>query len=244
VVERVEGDRNRLVKSFQVFCPVAMAGLGKLPETVEQRSIVVRMKRRRPDEDVAKLRRRQVAPEADALRARLEAWAAAHLGVLSAAEPDVPDELDDRSQDIWEPLVAIADTAGGDWPSRARTAAVALFSARDADDATLGVRLLTDVRTVFEETGKDGFASGDLAGHLALIEGAPWYRWGKDDKPLTAHALAQLLRRYEIKPRQHRIGGDSFRGYVRADFDDAFTRYLGPSPYECNNATSATSEAQ
>jgi hypothetical protein len=224
-VERCVGEGSKLtVKSFPVFAPVAMAGIGKLPETVALRSIVVRMKRRAPNEPVAKLRRRQVAPEADMLRSRLEAWAAAHLAVLADAEPDMPDELDDRAADIWEPLVAIADAAGGDWPARARDAAKALFGARRDDEATIGVRLLADARDVFGDT--QGFASGDLAGRLAAIEGAPWSDW--TDKGFTPHALAKLLRRYDIRPDLHWLDSVKIRGYRRADFEDAWARYLTP----------------
>jgi Protein of unknown function (DUF3631) len=222
-VERCVGEGSKLtVKSFPVFAPVAMAGLGRLPETVEQRSIIVRMKRRAPDEPVAKLRRRQVGPEAEALRSRLEAWAAANVEALAVIEPDMPCELDDRAEDIWEPLVAIADRAGGDWPARARDAARALFGARRTDEATIGVRLLADIRAVFGDA--EALASGDLAGKLAAIEGAPWAEW--TDKGFTAHALARLLRRYEIRPDQHWMGTTNIRGYVRAGFADVFARYL------------------
>jgi Protein of unknown function (DUF3631) len=224
-VERCVGEGSKLqVKSFPVFAPVAMAGIGKLPETVALRTIVVRMKRRAPDEPVAKLRRRQVAPEADALRARLEAWAATNITALAEAEPDMPDELDDRAQDIWEPLVALADLAGGDWPERARAAARELFGTRRDDEATIGVRLLTDARDAFGVV--DGLASGDLAGRVAAVEGAPWADW--TDKGFTPHALAKLLRRYDIRPGLHWVGTSKIRGYLRADFEDAWARYLSP----------------
>jgi hypothetical protein len=244
-VQRCVGDGSRQrVDSFPVFTPVAMAGLGKLPETVEQRSIVVRMKRRAPGETVAKLRRRQVGPEADALRIRLEAWAAANVSALAGAEPLVPDELDDRAGDVWEPLLAIADAAGGDWPKRARDAAIALYGARRADEQTIGVRLLRDVWEAFGDDA--GLASGDLAARLGAIEGAPWGEWSGQhrDKPISAHGLAKQLGKYDIKPRQHRLGIDSFRGYLRSDFEDAFNRYVLRPPDECNIDASATSQAQ
>ncbi len=224
-VERCVGEGSKLqVKSFPVFAPVAMAGIGKLPETVAMRSIVVRMRRRAPDEPVAKLRRRQVAPEADALRSRLETWAAANITALAEAEPHMPDELDDRAADIWEPLVAIADRAGGDWPGRARGAARELFGTRRDDEATIGVRLLADCRTAFGDV--EALASGDLAVRLAAVEGAPWADW--TERGFTPHALAKLLRRYEIRPGLHWIASATIRGYRRADFGDAWRRYLTP----------------
>jgi Protein of unknown function (DUF3631) len=239
-VERCVGEGSKLaVKSFPVFAPVAMAGIGKLPETVALRTIVVRMKRRAPDEQVEKLRRRQVAPEADALRAQLVVWAAANLTTLADAEPEMPDELDDRAADIWEPLVAIADQAGGDWPARARDAAKALFGARRDDEATIGVRLLADCRDVFGEV--EGFASGDLAGKLATLEGAPWA--DRTDKGFTPHALAKLLRRDDIRPGLHRLGVDVLRGYLRADFEDAWARYLTPPAGSVTRVTTVTTQA-
>jgi hypothetical protein len=244
-VQRCVGDGSRQhVESFPVFTPVAMAGLGKLPETIEQRSIVARMKRRAPGETVDKLRRRQVGPEADALRARLEAWASRHLESLTAAEPEIPEELDDRAGDVWEPLFAIADAAGGDWPTRARDAARALYGARRTEEATIGVRLLADIRDVFNTDA--GLASGDLADRLGTLEGSPWAEWSGQhrDRPISAHGLAKLLARYDIKPRQHRVATDTFRGYLRTDFEDAFARYVASSPDECNNRASATTQAQ
>jgi hypothetical protein len=226
-VQRCVGDGSRQrVESFPVFTPTAMAGLGKLPETVEQRSIVERMKRRAPGETVAKLRRREVAPEAAALRARLEEWASAHVESLMHAEPAIPDELDDRAGDVWEPLLAIADAAGGEWPERARTAARTLYGARRADEETIGVRLLRDVRAVFGDD--EVLASGDLAAGLGVIEGAPWAEWsGRDrDKPISPHGVAKLLRRYDIAPANHWIDATCVRGYLRDDFEDAWSRFL------------------
>jgi Protein of unknown function (DUF3631) len=236
-VERCVGDGAKMtVKPFSVFAPVALAGLGKLPETLEQRSIVVRMKRRTADETVAKLRRRHVAGEADNLRARAEAWATANLLSLEAIDPEMPDELSDRAQDIWEPLLAIADLAGADWPERARSAAQELFTARRDDEASIGIRLLADIRHVLGAC--EGLASGELAKRLADIEGAPWGEWS--DKGFTAHALAKLLRRYDIRPDQHRVGDNTFRGYLATDFADAFARYLKPT--ETPPAGSATTD--
>src|SRR5262249_42048164 len=146
------------------------AGIGKLPETIALRTIVVRMKRRSADEKVAKLRRRQVLPEATALRTRIKAWGEANVVALTDAEPEMPEELDDRAADIWEPLVAIGDRAGGSWPRRSREAARTLFAARRSDETTIGSRLLADIQLVFGDS--EGLASGDLAARLAALEGA------------------------------------------------------------------------
>jgi hypothetical protein len=105
------------------FAPVALAGLGDLPDTILSRSIIIRMRRRAPNESVEPYRRREVAPEGEALCGRLVAWAAATMGRLVTA-PEMPPEIVDRDADCWEPLISVADAAGGEWPDRARCNAV------------------------------------------------------------------------------------------------------------------------
>ena len=99
-----------------------------------------------------------------------------------------------------EPLLAIADVAGGDWPTRARDTLVGLALDRDVSEGTIGVRLLADIRAIFDDPAiakltdvdkGDGLASGDLAAALAEIEGTPWAEWGRKEKPITATALAR-----------------------------------------------------
>jgi Protein of unknown function (DUF3631) len=232
-----EGSRQE-VHDFAVFAPVAVAGLHKLPHTLETRSIVVRMKPRTADEKIERLRKRKIKDEAALLRARWEAWAEAHVEVLTGAEPNLPDELSDRAQDIWEPLFAIADLAGDEWAKRARAAAVELYAARDQDDDSIGRRLLADIRAVFDDPDRDdpvddekgqAITSGNLAAALAAIEGGLWAEWGKDDKPVTATKVARMLRPFGIGPDQYKVAGRKIRGYLRSDFHDAWRRHL-PSP--------------
>jgi Protein of unknown function (DUF3631) len=235
-VPRCVGEGTKMtVKDFDVFAPVAVAGIGKLPPTTETRSIVVHMKPRTKDEPVERLRLRKVRPIGEALRARWEAWAEVHVEELAEAEPDLPDELSDRMQDVWEPLLAIADLAGEGWAARASEAAKELFASRDQDDESIGRRLLTDIRAVFDDPERDdpdddahgqAIASGALATALAAIEGAPWAEWSRDDKPISATKVAWLLRPFGIRPGQHKISGRKIRGYLRSDFEDAWRRHL------------------
>src|SRR5215472_11871454 len=127
----------------------ALAGLGWLPDTILSRSIVIRMRRRAPDEIVEAFRRRVHAPLGEALRRRLTAWAAAILEEATAARPQMPQGVEDRNADIWEPLLAVADIAGGDWPSLARQTATALVAAAREIEPSLNIRLLADLRTIF-----------------------------------------------------------------------------------------------
>jgi putative DNA primase/helicase len=95
---------------------------------------------------------------------------------LKVARPYLPEAMSDRQQDISEPLAAIADLAGGEWPSRMRDALLELFGASSAD-GSIGVQLLRDIRSVFEEKGVERIASADLAAALCEIEGQPWAEW-------------------------------------------------------------------
>jgi SAM-dependent methyltransferase len=238
-VPRCVGEGSKMtVKDFDVFAPVVVAGIGKLPPTTETRSIVVHMKPRTKGEPVERLRIRKVRPIGEALRARWAAWAEAHTEELTEAEPDLPDELSDRMQDVWEPLLAIADLAGEGWAARARAAAQELFESRDQDDESIGRRLLADIRAVLDDPERDdpdddthgqAIASGALASALAAIEGGPWAEWTKDNKPISATKVAWLLRRFGIRPGQHKICGRNVRGYLRSDFEDAWLRHL-PDP--------------
>src|SRR6266700_225686 len=121
------------------FALAALAGIGALPDTITDRAVVVAMRRRAPGETVARYRDRRDGAPLRHLGRRLGTWVRAHLTELRDAEPDMP--VEDRAADTWEPLIAVADLAGGTWPARARMAAVAL-TAEDDTDTTLGARLL------------------------------------------------------------------------------------------------------
>src|SRR5215217_1307213 len=147
---------NLTYEDFPVFSPKAIAGIGMLPDTVADRSIPIELQRRRPSEQVERFRLRKVGPEALPLQKVAAAWAEAHLTALCEAEPELPEELDDRAQDIVEPLLAIADAAGGEWSKGARKAAVTLLTGEHREDSeSLGIRLLRDICSVFDREGAD-----------------------------------------------------------------------------------------
>jgi hypothetical protein len=198
-----------------------------LPDTLYSRSVPVRLERRRPDELIERFTHRRAEPEAEKLSERIASWTVAHLERLADAEPDLPNELGDREQEVWEPLFAIADLAGGDWPQRARHAAVTLAKAKGDTEESRGVQLLTDLRRVFEEhDNPDAMFSADLADALNAIEESPWGGWN-DGSGITKHELARHLRRYGIHPHDKtiRIGGAVGRGYFPSSFADAWSRY-------------------
>lgn len=224
VPRSVPGPKNTwVVKQFPVFGPKALAGIGKLPDTVADRAIPIRMVKRKRTEPVERFHQRSATGEAAALAARLVAALAEQP---PAFEADVPAELPDRAADAWEPLLAIADAAGEGWAARARRAAVVLHASREQDDS-LGLRLLADSRRVFEARSVERIATSELIAELKADEEGPWLN---ERSPLTAHRLARLLGPFEITSKQLRIGPTSLKGYERAAFVESWDRYLPASP--------------
>jgi hypothetical protein len=220
---------NLSYQDFPVFGAKAIAGIGKLPDTVADRSIPIKLRRRRPGEAVERFRLRKVGPDALPLQSAAAAWAEAHLEALAEAEPELPEELDDRAQDIIEPLLAIADEVSGEWPERARKAAVELLTGEHREEAeSLGIRLLRDVRDAFDAKDEDRLATGRLLEQLREPDDAPWR--SLRGEPLDANKLARLLNPYGIRPEKLRKGSDTFRGYRRASFEDAWERYVPTTP--------------
>jgi hypothetical protein len=211
------------VKDFDTFSAKAIAGISRLPDTVADRSIPIRLKRAKRGE-VCKFREREARQESSEIAGRLAAWATANLGALREARPEIPAQLSDRQSDTCEPLLAIADLAGGEWPKTARAALVALCGEAQADDESIGVRLLQNIRAIFEEKEVDELPSGELCESLAKVETSPWGEW--HGKAITPSGLARLLKPFEIVP--DRIGGKASqaRGYAVRQFEDAFRRYL------------------
>lgn len=107
---RMGGANNTTLQTFSVYCPKAFAGIGDcLPETVSDRAIPIRLKRRTRGQTVERFRLREVAPEGQGLRDRLASWLEPQVEYLTESRPSLPEELDDRAQDVWEPLLAVAD---------------------------------------------------------------------------------------------------------------------------------------
>jgi hypothetical protein len=212
-------------KDFSTFCAKAIAGIGQLPDTVADRSIPIRLKRRTRSEQIERFRFRDAEKQALVLRRELKPWAERCASKLGKARPSLPEELSDRQQDVAEPLLAIAEAVGGEWPERARQALVELCTGRAAQDQSLGVQLLDDIRAIFTERGSDKIASTDLVGALVAREGRPWAE-SERGKTLTPNKLARLLAPYDISPANVRRSEQQYKGYRLEWFEDAFARYL------------------
>lgn len=209
-------------RAFATWAPVAIAALGEVHETIADRSIVVRIKRRAPNEHVAPFRSRNGEALAPLAR-KCARWATDSARELARARPSVPGQLSDRAADNWEPLLAIADTAGGAWPERARRAAVVLSGSGDAEDRrSVAEQLLADVQSLFAAEKVQRLTTAELLSKLRSLDGSRW----ATGKPLSAYELGGLLNRFSVRSRSLRVGDSVLKGYVLEDLRDAFDRYL------------------
>ncbi|GIG01268.1 DUF3631 domain-containing protein [Catellatospora citrea] len=209
------------VEKIATFAMAAMAGIGAAPDTIEDRAVVVHMRRRAGREKVKPWRIMRDRPMVEAIGAELSAWLLGNLDVLRAAEPIMP--VEDRAADTWEPLIALADLAGGDWPIRARTAAVTLTGAKEENGATSDrVRLLTDCRSIFTTADADALPTADIIAQLRAMDESPW-------PDITPHRLGVMLREFEVRSAGNiRFPTGQAKGYTRASFADAWDRYCAP----------------
>lgn len=210
-------------KDFSTFGAKAIAGIGKLPDTVADRSIAILLRRRLASEPVARWRDRDGRAEAAPLHDALAAWVLNAISVLRDARPALPESLADRAVDVWEPLIAIADLAGGDWADRARRAAIVLTGA--ADDSDVHTDLLADIYGLYYAQDAAVLGSTDLAQALAGLVDRPWGDWGRTGRAISPAKVARLLKPFGIVPTVHRIGSATPRGYSRGQFEDVWARY-------------------
>ncbi len=220
---RCEGDNNE-VRAFKTFAPVALAGIGRLPGTLEDRSITIEMRRKKPTERITRFRRDRTG-DLDDLASMAARWVADHAVSLSTADPEAPDTLHDRAVETWRPLFAVADIAGGDWPTLARQVAVRLSGGEAEQDASVRVQLLMDIKAIFDGDERDQISSAFICDRLAEVEDRPWPEW-KNSKPITVRQLARQLEGFPVRPGTIRTGGATIKGYRQEAFKDAWSRYL------------------
>jgi hypothetical protein len=214
-------------REFDVFAPVALAGIGDLPDTVLDRSIIVPMRRRSPRERVDRYRVRTGNAVLHPLRDELARLAPLLVDLLADARPELPDGIEDRAADCWEPLIVIADAAGGSWPAQARAAAVEVNELRTERAPSLGEALLNDCRRVLlVDRDLPEVTSSAFVEFLCDLDEAPWSEL--HGTRLDARGLARRLRPFDVRPGVLWVGDKTLRGYTRAAFVDAWERYLPP----------------
>ena len=223
-VLRCEGDDHEL-KLFPTFCPKAIGLKGKkLPDTTASRALVVELKRKLANEKAADFRHVDDLGLHE-LRQQLLRWANDNVGSLLNASPTLPCGFANRVAANWHLPLAIADVAGGCWPEKARDAAAVIANAKATLDASIGIQLLEDIRTVFNNLVADCAFSKTL---VEQLNGDPERPWGEYNhgRPFTQKQLANRLGVYKITSETVWIDGKSAKGYKRTAFEDTWTRYL------------------
>ncbi|MFD1663235.1 DUF3631 domain-containing protein [Streptomyces caeni] len=225
---RVSGPEHQ-VQEFPTFAMAALAGIGDLPDTIQDRAVVIRMRRRVAGEKVASFRTGRDTPALNAIRARLHSWLQPLYAQAIEMEPPMP--VEDRAADTWEPLVIIADLAGGDWPTLARSACRAMtdYEAGQDEEGGLRTRLLVGIRRAFAAVGDPAVLSTKhLLEALNADREAPWAEYGANG--LTPRGLQLLLKPYGISSANRRFpDGTQAKGFARNQFLDTWARYC-PEP--------------
>jgi hypothetical protein len=226
----IPSGKEFLTQDLSAYCAVALAGLGYLPDTIHSRSIIINMRRRANYETIEPYRKRHTEQEGEALKQTLEDWCANIKGRVGNPFPGLPEGITDRNADIWESLIAIAGCADEDWSIKASVAAVALVAGSADMVASLGVRLLGDMKLIFVD--RESMPTEEI---LIALRGMPEAPWSDiRGKPIDSRRLADKLSPYGIRPTTIRMRKTTPKGYLRADFIDAWTRYL-PSPLEAQH---------
>jgi hypothetical protein len=204
---------------FSCWCPKLIARIGALPPTLADRCIVFRLHRKTVEEKCERLRRFNSGD----LKRKCLRFVLDHAEKIAAAEPEMPQELNDRAADVWEPLFVIADLAGGRWPQLAREAAIGV-AAGSGDSNPIGV-LLFDIFMQFRIVDAERMFSSELVKRLNGYGARPW----KDllrGKPVDERWLARQLSPYGIRPRNLRINAIQGRGYYEQEMIEMVRRYL------------------
>ena len=226
-VRQQSSDEWEGFQRYSCWCPKVMAAIGRLPDTLADRCIVIRMQRKRWDEECGRLRDLDTTD----LRQRCARFVKEHTEAIRKARPVVPGMLHDRAADIWEPLFIVADLAGGDWPQKARQAAIGLTGIAHENNPISS--FLFDLFFVFAVNEGKRMFTPDLLAWLnsARFAERPW-REARKGKPVTEIWLAQQLRPYGVRPKTFRVEGKLGKGYLQEEIMEVCGRYVPQSEVE------------
>ena len=216
---RCSGDDHE-VKQYNLYSPKLFAAIGKLPDTLGDRCVIVPMRRKLPGEKVQRLRGDL---DGSVIRRKCMRWTNDHILNIKEADPEVPEELDDRAADIWRPLLAIADLVGGDWPKTAHLAAVELSSNKE-DEESVNIQLLKDIRDYIVDHNISRLKTEELLEHLYSLEERPWNTFYRG-REMTPRQLADRMKSFGIQSKTIRFSSGTAKGYMLEDMIDAFNRY-------------------
>ena len=229
---------------FSTWAPTFIAGIGKQADTAEDRAVIITLKRKLSTEKVKQLRAKD-GKDLVVLARKIARFVADNEIRLRTYVPAELEIDNDRAKDVWEPLLVIAETAGGEWPDRARRAVGELLGEAVEEEDEFKIRLLGDIRGLFLDafpaghaTSKAGvggrpsdgprLSSAEIVRKLLAIEDRPYGSLGKAQRPFTPHELGRALREFKIRPGTVRPfkSTATAMGYYLHQFEDAFAHYL------------------
>jgi putative DNA primase/helicase len=227
-------------ESFPTFGPKALGMKGdNLPDTTLSRSLAIDMKPKLKGEEIADFNHLDNESFAQ-LRRQLLRWATDNAEALAARQPEIPQDFHNRRRANWRPLLAIAEQM--EMKQAGLQAALEIEQRQIAADPSTGIQLLTAIRFIFDEmeadhlvlgqAEKDRITTARLVQELIDLPDSRWGTYGRNDKPITTAQVTRLLKPYGIRSGSVRIpkdGGTTPKGFLRAWFEDAFTRYLPPA---------------
>lgn len=238
-VIRTVGD-DHTPKQFSTWGAKVIAVIGDVPDTINDRSIVISLKRKLKDEKIEKIR--NADPEIfNDLRSKLLRFANDNAEIIKNIRPSFPADINisDRALDNWESLLAIAESAGEDWINNVYQAAQAL-SPNETDTTSDGIELLQDIQKIFIEENITEISTKNLIESLCEDEESRWtvYNYKVNYKKITARQISKILKEYKIKSKNVRFGQEVVKGYEKKQFEDAWERY---SNYISSNSTAKLS---
>jgi len=224
-VLRVDGEGAAMVpKQFSTWSPTAIAMIKTPPDTIKDRSLMILLRRKQSGEHIHKLPIEPLKSWYE-IRQKCQRWYNDHQQKLQHAEPNMPNVGNDRAEDNWLPLMAIADLLGGEWSTQVRAAMLTIEGNKSDDEDSAGVMILTDIKQAFADKKVDKISSQDMVDYLIDIDDRPWCEW-RHGQPMTKMTLSKLLKPFCIKPKLIRVNYTTARGYSNDQFVDAFSRYL------------------
>jgi len=221
-VIRTVGD-NFTPTKFTTWGAKAIAGIGHVADTLMDRAVILELRRKLSNEKVERIRQAEQGLFDD-LRAKLARFADDYRETVRQARPPLPNSLNDRAQDNWEPLLAIAMIAGGEWLNTGTTAALKI-SGSESTSQTIGTELLSDIQEIFEEKQIDRISIAELVKSLCSDDEKPWSTYNRG-LPIKPRQLSKKLKGYDIQSKTVRNGIEVAKGYEKSQFEDAFFRYV------------------
>ena len=220
-VIRTVGDSHE-PKKFMTWCAKVLCGIGKIAHTLTDRSIVIELRRKLVNETVENIHLTDES-EFAVIRQKLKRWYEDNSEQYRALRPVRIEGINDRAADNWQPLQAVAELAGGEWPRLCKHAAITL-SGIEEETPSINVELLMDIAEVFHDRGATKIFTADLLDALCQDDEKAYSTWNRG-RPITSRQIGQRVKDFGVKSRQMKIGHVNNNGYELMQINEALIRY-------------------